>query len=184
GGEELVSYKTLNEEAEAVPIGCEGLVCLDHFQGNRTPYTDPLSRGALAGLTLKHGRGHIFRGLIESVCLGTELVFEAMRKAGYTPSSVAVAGGATNSRLWLQTHADVSNVPMKVTRETEACVLGSAILAAVGGGLFPDIPSAARAMVHVEGTVMPNPEAHAKYKRVLERYRAVYPALKPVFRNQ
>ncbi|CAM9282723.1 unnamed protein product, partial [Ectocarpus sp. 4 AP-2014] len=163
---------------------CSDKVCLDHFQGNRTPYTDPLSRGALAGLTLKHGRGHIFRGLIESVCLGTELVFEAMRKAGYTPSSVAVAGGATNSRLWLQTHADVSNVPMKVTREREACVLGSAILAAVGGGLFPDIPSAARAMVHVEGTVMPNPEAHAKYKRVLERYRVVYPALKPVFRDQ
>ncbi|CAN0291844.1 unnamed protein product, partial [Hapterophycus canaliculatus] len=100
--ENLVPYATLNEEAEAVPIGCEGLVCLDHFQGNRTPFTDPLSRGALAGLTLKHGRGHIFRGLIESVCLGTELVFEAMRKAGYTPSSVAVAGGATRSPLWLQ----------------------------------------------------------------------------------
>lgn len=124
GEQELVSYSTLNEEAEAVPIGCEGLVrtsetnngtilaedikkpcifplrlrsttkwpppvtscfhasdtrrsrrlplyvillshgpnpdfgqqvCLDHFQGNRTPFTDPLSRGALAGLTLKHG---------------------------------------------------------------------------------------------------------------------------------
>lgn len=48
------------------------------------------------------GRGHIFRALIESVCMGTELVFEAMRKAGYEPSSVAVAGGATRSRLWLQ----------------------------------------------------------------------------------
>lgn len=53
-----------------------------------------------------------------------------------------------------QTHADVSNVPMKVTREREACLLGSAILAAVGGGLFPDIPSATQAMVHVVGTVV------------------------------
>eukprot|EP00903_Cladosiphon_okamuranus_P006596 g6443.t1 len=184
GEEDLVPYSALNEEAEAVPIGCEGLVCLDHFQGNRTPFTDPLSRGALAGLTLKHGRGHIFRGLIESVCLGTELVFEAMQKAGYTPSSVAVAGGATRSPLWLQTHADVSNVPMKVTKEREACLLGSAILAAVAGGLFPDIPSAAQAMVHVVGTVMPNPEAHLHYKQLLERYRTVYPALKPLFRDK
>ncbi|CAM9243226.1 unnamed protein product [Scytosiphon promiscuus] len=182
--ENLVPYATLNEEAEAVPIGCEGLVCLDHFQGNRTPFTDPLSRGALAGLTLKHGRGHMFRGLIESVCLGTELVIEAMRKAGYTPSSVAVAGGATRSPLWLQTHADVSNVPMKVTREREACLLGSAILAAVAGGLFADISSAAQAMVHVVGTVVPNPEAHLKYKQLLERYRALYPALKPLFHDQ
>eukprot|EP00904_Undaria_pinnatifida_P010503 jgi/Undpi1/6583/HiC_scaffold_20.g09062.m1 len=102
---------------------------------------------------VKKGRGHIFRALIESVCMGTELVFEAMRKAGYEPSSVAVAGGATRSRLWLQTHADVSNVPMKVTREREACLLGSAILAAVGAGLFADIPSAVDSMVHVEGTV-------------------------------
>ncbi len=54
----------------------------------------------------------------------------------------------------VQTHADVSNVPMKITREREACLLGSAVLAAVGGGLFPDIPSAAQAMVHVIGTVV------------------------------
>ena len=45
-------------------------------------------------------------------------------------------------------------MPMKVTKEREACLLGSAILAAVGGGLFLDIPSAARAMVHVVGTVV------------------------------
>jgi sugar (pentulose or hexulose) kinase len=42
-----------------------------HTQGNRTPHTDPLSRGALAGLTLKHGRGHVFRALVEGVCFGT-----------------------------------------------------------------------------------------------------------------
>lgn len=59
--------------------------------------------------------------------------------------------------LWAQTHADVSNVPMKVTREREACLLGSAILAAVGAGLFADIPAAVDAMVHVEGTVVSYP---------------------------
>lgn len=54
------------------------------------------------GLCATKERGHMFRALIESVCLGTELVFEAMRAAGYTPSSIAVAGGATRSQLWLQ----------------------------------------------------------------------------------
>lgn len=52
----LEGYDELNSEAEAVAPGCEGVVCLDHFQGNRTPHTDPLSRGAITGLTLKHGR--------------------------------------------------------------------------------------------------------------------------------
>lgn len=46
---------------------------------------------------------------------------------------------------------------MKVTREREACLLGSAILAAVGAGLFADIPSAVDSMVHVEGTVVSHP---------------------------
>lgn len=54
-----VDYKTLDAEAAAVPIGCEGLVAQEHLQGNRTPHTDPLSRGALVGLTLRHGEGGV-----------------------------------------------------------------------------------------------------------------------------
>ena len=46
----------LDTEAAEVPAGSEGVRALDHFQGNRTPHTDPASRGAIVGLTLKHGR--------------------------------------------------------------------------------------------------------------------------------
>lgn len=53
--------------------------CLPSPQGNRTPHTDALSRGAIAGLTLRHGRGHLFRALIEAICFGTEHIFETMR---------------------------------------------------------------------------------------------------------
>jgi ribulose kinase len=60
-----VTYKQLDQEASDIPIGCEGLLCLDHFQGNRTPHTDSLSRGAFIGLTLRHTRAHMFRALME-----------------------------------------------------------------------------------------------------------------------
>lgn len=110
-----VPYEVLNAEAEMVPPGCEGLVCLDHLQGNRTPHTDPLSRGALVGLTLKHTRGHVFRAVMEGVAFGTEAVLRAMRAAGYSPKSLTVAGGATRSPLWLQIHADVSGLPLHLT---------------------------------------------------------------------
>ena len=53
---------------------------------------------------------------MESVCFGTELIFETMRGAGYAPTSVAIAGGATKSPLWLQIHADISNVPFILTK--------------------------------------------------------------------
>lgn len=117
-------YEALDAEAAGVPPGCEGVVCLDHFQGNRTPHTDALSRGAITGLTLKHGRGHVFRALLEAVCYGTEHIFEAMRAAGYAPASVTVAGGATRSPLWLQIHADVSNMPFVLTKVRVAGRMG------------------------------------------------------------
>lgn len=118
-------YEALNAEAAAVLPGCEGLLALDHFQGNRTPHTDPLSRGALAGLTLKHTRGHVFRALLEAVAFGTEAVLRAMRRAGFKPGSLTVAGGATKSELWLRIHADVSGLPLHLTECADmACDAG------------------------------------------------------------
>jgi ribulose kinase len=129
----------MNREAAAVPPGCEGLVTLDHFQGNRTPFTDPLSRGVLSGLTLKHGRAHVFRSILEGVAFGTHLILQTMRANGFAPAEVVIAGGATASPLWVQIHADVAGLPFRLTRCTDAPALGSAILAAVAGGCFADV---------------------------------------------
>lgn len=107
------------------------------------------SRGAVAGLTLKHGRGHVFRALLEAVCYGTECVLESMRAAGYSPSELRIAGGATRSPLWLQIHADVSNLPLQLTAVGDASVLGSAVLAAVAAGLHPSLQAAVAAMVRL-----------------------------------
>ena len=58
------------------------MLCLDTFQGSRTPETDARARGALLGLTLAHTRGHIFRAMLESICMGTRAAVEALEKAG------------------------------------------------------------------------------------------------------
>ena len=129
-----VTYDSLNADAARLPPGAEGLIVLDHFQGNRTPHTDPNSRGVISGLTLKHGPAHIFRAIIEGISFGTELILETMRATGFEPRDVVVAGGATRSDLWLQTHADVSGLPLSLTKVADAPALGSAILAAVGAG--------------------------------------------------
>ena len=65
--------------AAGLEPGAEGLVVLDHFQGNRTPHTDAASRGAITGLTLKHTPAHVFRAIIESICLGTRLIIDVLR---------------------------------------------------------------------------------------------------------
>src|SRR5262249_44202416 len=100
-----ISYDKLNAEAKALPPGAEGLVVRDHFQGNRTAYTDANARGVISGLTLKHGPAHLYRAMIEGVSFGTALIFETMRANGFSPKEVVICRGATPSDLSLPIHA-------------------------------------------------------------------------------
>jgi FGGY-family pentulose kinase len=173
-------YVVLNELAGDVPIGSEGLVVLDYFQGNRSPYTDPHARGLISGLSLRHGPGHLFRAILEGICYGTELIFRTLRRHDFELRSIVAAGGATRSELWMQAHADVSNVPISITRETEGPALGAAMLAAVGAGIYPDLQAAAAAMVHVERTIEPDQGRHQQYAFYMDRYTELYPLVKDI----
>ena len=167
-------YDILNREAAKLPIGAEGLVALDFFQGNRTPHVDPDVRGMFYGLSLGHTPAHMYRAIIESICYGTEAILEVFREAGFVPKAMVVSGGAAKSDFWLQAHADVSNCPVVVPKCSEGPVLGSAILGAVAGGVYPDIDTAAEAMTDVEYTVEPNQERHEEYMFYFEKYKEIY----------
>jgi ribulose kinase len=177
-----ITYDDLNTQAAALPPGSEGLVVLDHFQGNRTPYTDPNSRGAITGLTLRHGPAHIFRAMMEGVAFGTELILETMGAANFIPEDVVVCGGSTKSDLWMQIHADVSGLPLKLTAIPNAPMLGSAILAAFGSGHYDSIQSAAGEMVQIARTIEPDQSRHAAYAEPYQAYKALYPALAGIAR--
>ena len=85
-------WEVLDEQAAAVPAGCEGLVCLDYWQGNRCPLKDPLARGAWWGLTLSHGRGHLARAIIEASALAIRHVATPMLAAGVTVTAMRACG--------------------------------------------------------------------------------------------
>jgi ribulokinase len=171
-------YDVLNELAGQVPVGSEGLIVLDYFQGNRSPHTDPHARGMIWGLSLSHGPGHLFRAILEGICYGTEDILRNLREQGFEPREVVASGGPTKSELWMQLHADVSNVPISLTREGEGPVLGSAMLAAVGAGIYPSVQAAAERMVHVERTIEPDQARHEAYRFYLDRYLETYPRMK------
>jgi len=167
-------YDILNGEAEALPIGADGLLALDFFQGNRTPHVDPDVRGMFYGLSLNHTPAHMYRAIIESICYGTEAIIEVFRKSGFEPTEIIISGGAVKSRFWLQTHADVSNVRITVPKVTEGPCLGAAILGAVAGGVYPDVQTAAEKMTKVDYVIEPNPEKHEQYKFYFEKYKEFY----------
>jgi FGGY-family pentulose kinase len=170
-------YEILDEQAAAVPAGSEGLVVRDDWQGNRSPYKNPQARGAITGLSLAHGPGHIFRALYEATACGTRHILEDASKHGLKVERVFVGGGGAKSPLWLQIHADVLDRPIHLTRETESCALGSAMAAALAAGLYPDFEAAAQAMVAIERVVSPNSRNKAIYDELFGRYVETYQAL-------
>lgn len=167
-------YELLNQRAEHLPVGSDGLLVLDHWQGNRTPYTDSEARGIIWGLTLKHDATHIYRAIIEGICYGTELTFRTLRQYGFEPQQIVACGGSLQSQLWMQIHADVSNLPLTFTSVSNAAVLGSAILAAVGAGLYPTIQEAASRMAHTRHRIEPDQQRHKAYQFYVEKYIATY----------
>ncbi|MDZ4310734.1 MAG: FGGY-family carbohydrate kinase [Cypionkella sp.] len=168
----------MNRLAEALEPGCEGLIVQDHFQGNRTPYTDPLSRGAIVGLTLAHEPQHVFRAIMEGIGFGTRAILDAFRAGGYASTEITVGGGATASRLWMQIHADTAGLPVRIPASADAPSTGSAVLAAHGAGRFASIDEGISALVRPGTSIDPRPREAAMYDEIYHKYKALYPALK------
>lgn len=178
------AYDLLAEEAAKLPPGSDGLIVLDYWQGNRTPYVDPEARGMIWGFTLSHTPAHVFRAIIEGVAYGTEHIMRTMRQRGYAVKELVASGGPTKSRLWMQIHADVSNVPISLTEAgTSAAVLGGAICAAVGAGVYQSLGEACKAMVRVTERILPNPEVHQAYQFFVDKYINTYPQMQALMHD-
>ena len=167
-------YEVLDEQASAVPPGSDGLAVRDDWQGNRSPFKNPMARGAITGLSLSHTSGHVFRALYEATALGTRHIVDDTSKHGLKVERIFIGGGGAKSALWLQIHADVLKKPIHLTRETETCALGSAMSAAIAAGVYRDFDAAAEAMVEIERVVEPNPSHFGVYDDLFGRYVETY----------
>ena len=176
-------YEVLDAQAAATPPGADGLVVRDDWQGNRSPHKDPLARGAILGLSLAHGPGHVFRALYEATACGTRQILEDAAAHGLRVGRIVLGGGGCKSALWLQIHADILGRPVHLTREPESCALGAAMAAAVGAGLFPDFAAAAVAMVALDRVVEPDPSNRAAYDALFATYRRAYGAIRGLIRG-
>jgi ribulokinase len=176
-------YRLLDDEAAQIPVGSEGLIVLDYFQGNRTPHTDSLARGNVLGLSLRTGRAHVFRAVMEGIAYGTKDIIDTFIKHNCAVSRVIACGGAVRSPLFMQIYADVLGQPIHLTEIGEASLLGSAVSAAVGAGAFPDLATASRHMVKVTGQYQPDQARHEEYQFYVQKYQETYRQLKPIMQD-
>jgi xylulokinase len=176
------SFATLDAEASAVAPGADGLLFLPYLSGERTPHADPAARGAFVGLTLAHRRGHLVRAVLEGVAFGLADNLALMRRVGLGDvDQIRLAGGGAKSALWRQILADVLGVDLVRVEAAEGAAFGAALLAAVGVGTWDTVAEASAAAVQLGEVTRPDAAARERYARLYERFRAAYPALRPLF---
>ncbi|HEX6540527.1 MAG TPA: xylulokinase [Ktedonobacterales bacterium] len=177
-----ISFEALLDEAAQAPAGSEGLLFLPYLSGERTPYPDPLARGAWAGLTLRHTRGHMVRAVLEGVAFGLRDGFTLLRQVGLGEMSrVRISGGGARSPLWRAILASVLAIPLETVSAGEGAAYGAALLAGVGAGVWPDVAAACAATIQPGEMTAPHGAWQAVYDRLYPVYQSLYPALKPAF---
>ena len=173
-------HQTLDAEADRVPPGADGLVCLPYFLGEKTPIHDPLARGAFVGLSLTHTPAHIWRATLEAVAFGFRHHVDVLRDMGHEPQRFMASDGGTASRVWMQIMADVLGQPVQLLENHYGSAVGAAFVAAIGAGLTSDWGTVAR-LSRYGARIEPSPERHAAYDRVYANYRQLYDVLAPYF---
>jgi xylulokinase len=103
---------------------------------------------------------------------------EAEALAGREADEVRVAGGGARYPLWNQIKADVTGRVVRPCATAENGVIGTAMLAAIGAGLYPDVPAAGDAMVQLLEPVLPDAGRRPLYDALCERYVAFYPRVR------
>ncbi|MFC7675939.1 FGGY-family carbohydrate kinase [Mycolicibacterium sp. GCM10028919] len=164
-------FDELMGEASRVPPGSEGLLVLPYFAGERTPVFDPQARGVLAGLTLRHGRGHLFRAAYEGISFGIRQILERFDDAHTGTRTVAVGGGL-RSPVWAQAVSDITGRVQEVPEQAIGASYGDALLAAIGVGLVPPETDWAK----IQHEIKPNPATRALYDDLYATWCELYPA--------
>lgn len=182
-------YAWLDEQARPLPPGSDGLVVLPYFLGEKTPLHDPNARGTIVGLGLHHGRGHLFRAVLEAVAYGFRHHVEVLTERSLPVRRVLAADGGAASDLWLQITADVLGYAVHRVEGTTGSSLGAAFVAGKATGIFD-------AWSDIELFARPGPtfeprawaaetysEYYSLYRDTYERLRTLYPRLADVRRR-
>ncbi|MBG6213880.1 MAG: FGGY-family carbohydrate kinase [Cryobacterium sp.] len=165
-----IDYPILLNEAAASPPGSNGLLMLPYFAGERTPINDPDARGVIAGLTLSHTRGDLYRAALEATAFGIRHNIEQMRAAGATIDRIIAVGGGTQGGLWTQIVSDVTGLVQEITKTSIGASFGAAFLAA---GLVAE--TSIETWNPESHRITPNPLTAERYDALFASYLQLYP---------
>ncbi|MBR4175374.1 MAG: xylulokinase [Lachnospiraceae bacterium] len=162
-------------------LGKNHVFFLPYLMGERSPHNDPNARGTFIGMTMDTSRRDMTQAILEGVAFALRDSLEVARSLGVDIKKTRICGGGAKSPLWKKMIANIMNLEVEVIKSEEGPALGGAMLAAVAKGEYASVKAAADAIVEVVDVVKPEAELVARYEERYQKFRAIYPALKPVY---
>lgn len=162
---------------ELVPDEPSGLLTVPHFCGSGAPEFAAHSRGVTAGFRPTTTRGHVYRSILEGVAYEMAFIVEKYRECGVDIREVLATSGGAKSPVWLRIRADILGIPVVPALTADTTVAGCVMLAGVALGRYPGLAEAAAVFVRRGEPVVPDPAAHAVYRELFRKYRALRNAM-------
>ncbi len=171
-----LSYGELNELAEKVPAGCEGLIVIPHLCGTVMPENQPNAKGVFFGMELKHEQGHFVRAIMESVAY---MIKEYVEFMGVSLDQIRSMGGGANSKLWCEIKSGVLGKEIVTLKQNETACLGSAIFAGMGIGTYENQTTATEKIVAIKNSYKVE---NTEYQTIYSDYKLKEKKLMEIFR--
>lgn len=167
------AYKSLDRKADTIAPGCDGLIALPYFSGEKVPFFDADAKGVLFGLRLYHTRVHIYRALLESVAFGIRHTLEVIQQAGFSVQQVVSTGGGTKSDIWTHLISDITGVKQQILKPLHGSPMGAAFLGGLVAGVIKDKEEIYK-WNELDREVEPNLEFKQLYDKYYKIYRELY----------
>lgn len=169
-------FNKLEQQAQDIPIGSDGLITLPYWSGVMNPHWNPNGRGCFIGLSGGHTPAHLYRSILEGMCLDQAQATTGVEKeAGLRVKRFIAIGGGASSQLWTRMLADSTGKDVAISDTVEASALGAATIAAYGAGWFESFNEAAAAMSGKTKLVKPDPKTRPTWDKLLEIYGRLFP---------
>ena len=177
-------YKELDQMAEKVAIGADGLVFHPYLNGELTPYANPNLCADFVGIRASHTKGHFARAVLEGVAMSMLDCKQALDDMDIPHADYAmIIGGGGKSPLWRQMVADCLGIRLVEMKYADSS-FGSAMLAGIAVGIFKDASDSLKICNEVISETLPDNEKTKQYAEVFKKYKAIQKALEPIYNGE
>ena len=175
-------YKAEQGSIDEDKLGKNRVFFLPYLMGERSPINDVDARGAFVGMSMDTSRADMVQAVMEGVSFAIRDSFEVAKSLGIEINRSKLCGGGAKAPVWRKIIANVLNIAIDIPKTEESPGYGGAMLAMVGCGEYESVRNCSDALVSVSSTIEPDAELAALYEERYQKFKAIYPTVKPLFK--